>query len=154
LPTILTHTVELAAPPEAVYDYVTRPWRWHEWHPASKSATVAARPLETGDTFEEDIELRPLSPLPLRLRRRMTYRVVVAEPPLRWEVRGDTGDGWVSIRYAIQPHDGGSRFTRTLSYQTRGLTALLTPLLEPRMAAQSRVALERLRQRLANGQPG
>jgi uncharacterized protein YndB with AHSA1/START domain len=152
LPTTLTHTVELAAPPAAVYDYVTRPWRWHEWHPASRWASARDRPLEVGDTFDEDIELRPIPGL--RLRRRMTYRVHAAERPRLWEVRGDTADGRVGIRYEFRPHGGGTRFIRTLSYRTHGLTTLLLPFLKPRMAAQSRVALQQLARRLEGGKAG
>jgi uncharacterized protein YndB with AHSA1/START domain len=69
MPRELRHTIEISRPPAVVYGYVTRPWRWHEWHPASRSATPSNHALAVGDTFEEEIELTPLTPPPPRLRR-------------------------------------------------------------------------------------
>ena len=150
----LTHTIEIDRQPAAVYAYVTQPWRWHEWHPASRCATRSTGALVAGDTFEEEIELAPLAPLPLRLRRRMTYRVVVAEPSRRWAVTGETRDGRVGIRYELRPVGQGTGFTRTLSFETRGVTTLLMPFLQRRVAKQSVQALERLRRLLESGADG
>jgi uncharacterized protein YndB with AHSA1/START domain len=69
MPRELRHTIEISRPPAVVYGYVTRPWRWHEWNPASRSATPSNHALAVGDTFEEEIELTPLTPPPPRLRR-------------------------------------------------------------------------------------
>ena len=45
MPVQLHHSIHLAPPPDAVYAYVTQPWRWHEWHPNSRSASHSPEPL-------------------------------------------------------------------------------------------------------------
>jgi hypothetical protein len=147
----LTNTIEIRRSPETVYRYVTQPWRWHEWHPNSRSASRSADVLKVGDTFSETIELQPLSPLPIRMRRETVYEVLAAECFRSWEVRGEARDGWLSIRYQFAQIDGGTRFTRTLSFQTRGLSAVLMPFLGKRMARQSLVALGNLKRKLETG---
>ena len=146
--TELTNSIDIRSTPEAVYGYVTQPWRWHEWHPSSRSATRPARPLEVGDTFSEVIELQPLSPLPVRLRRETVYEVVQAEPFRSWSVKGETRDGWLRIRYRLRHIDEGTRFTRTLIFQTRGPSRVWMLFLKKRMARQSLIALVNLRNRL------
>jgi hypothetical protein len=149
--TELTNSIDIRTTPEIVYGYVTQPWKWHEWHPNSRSATRPGDPLKVGDTFNEVIELQPLSPLPVRMRRETAYQVLEAEPFRAWAVRGQTRDGWLRIRYRFQGIDGGTRFTRTLVFQTRGLSRVLMLFLKKRMARQSLVALGNLRNRLEAG---
>ena len=145
MPTVLTNSIEINCMPEALYGYVSQPWRWHEWHPNSKSASSSVDILQVGDRFEELIELQPLSPLPFRMRRKTNYVVIEAEPYRSWEVKGVTRDGWIKIRYELQPSSGGTRFTRILSYETKGLSILLMPLLKGRVAKASHIALARLK---------
>ncbi|CAK9066364.1 HTH-type transcriptional regulator VqsM (Virulence and quorum sensing modulator protein), partial [Durusdinium trenchii] len=100
-----------------VYDYVTQPWCWHEWHPSSQSAVSDVDVLGVGDTFDEVIRLQPLSPLPLNIRRQTHYRVVLAEPGVSFEVRGETGDGDLTIHYDLVRVDEGTLFRRALEYE-------------------------------------
>lgn len=145
---ILTNTIEISRPPETVYHYVTQPWLWHQWHPNSKGASRSPEALRAGDAFEEDIELQPLRPVPFRMRRKMNYTVKFAEPFRAWEAVGRGTDGWLNLRYEFLPSDGGTRFTRTLTFKTLGLSALLMPFLQRRVAAESAVALDNLKRRL------
>jgi hypothetical protein len=149
--TELTNSIDIRSTPEAVYQYVTQPWKWHEWHPNSRSATGPGHPLKVGDTFNEVIELQPLSPLPVRMRRETAYQVLEAEPFRAWTVEGQARDGWLRIRYRFRCIDGGTRFTRTLVFQTRGLSRVLMLFLKKRMARQSLIALTNLRNRLEAG---
>lgn len=148
MPATLSNSIDISCTPGDLYVYVTQPWRWHEWHPNSVGATAAAEVLAEGDCFDEVIQVQPLSPLPWRLRRATRYRVLVAEPTARWEVRGEMRDGWLEIRYRFTPSETGTRFTRTLAYEVRGMTALLMPALRGRMAAMSALALSNLKQRM------
>ncbi|MDX1570589.1 MAG: SRPBCC family protein [Xanthomonadales bacterium] len=148
MPTSETNIIEIGCTPKALYEYVSQPWHWHEWHPSSRSAGSEASKLEVGDTFTEVIELQPFSPLPFRMRRQTTYRVLVAEPEESWQVRGETRDGWLMIQYAFEPIEQGTRFTRTLTYEATGPTALLMPFLKKRMAEKSRIALANLKRRM------
>lgn len=144
----LQNTIEIGRSPEQVYAYVTQPWHWHEWHPSSKSARASVETLQVGDEFDEVVQLQPLSPLPIRLRRETRYTVLSASPFTFWEVRGRMKDGWLQIRYEFAATTRGARFTRTLTYDAGGMSRLLMPLLGKRMAAISVIALDNLKRRL------
>jgi len=146
----IRNTIEVKCTPETLYSYVTQPWLWHEWHPNSKSAKAKNNVLSRGDEFNEEIELQPLSPLPLHLRRKTIYRVLVAEPNKHWCVEGNMSGGWLRINYEFEPTPSGVSFTRTLDYETKGINKLLAPLLRPRMRSMSRVALENLKNKVEN----
>ncbi|MFZ5723797.1 MAG: SRPBCC family protein [Pseudomonadota bacterium] len=148
MPTVLHNRIFIARTPAQVYAYVTRPWLWHEWHPNSRSATADREILQVDDRFDETIAVQPLSPLPLTLLRATRYRVLTAEPGVCWEVHGEMRDGWLRIRYDFVAENGGTRFERTLTYAASGASRLLMPLLRPRMARNSVIALENLRKRL------
>ena len=147
----LQNTIDIARDPASVYAYVTRPWRWHEWHPNSKSATARTATLQVGDSFDEVIEIRPLAPLPITLRRATRYRVNIADPDLHWQVRGETGDGWLAIDYVFAATATGTRFTRTLTFEATGASRVLMPLLRRNMVRMSALALNNLRARLEAG---
>lgn len=141
-------TLDIACSVPALYAYVTQPWRWHEWHPSSRSARAAVDTLRAGDTFDEVIELQPFAPLPPKLRRETHYEVLLAEPERAFEVRGQMRDGWLTIRYDFEATPTGARFHRRLSFDASGLSRLLLPLLRPRQEAMSRVAMENLKRRM------
>ena len=142
------NTIEIGCTPEQLYRYLTQPWRWHEWHPSSRGAKASVEVLQVGDEFEEQIELRPFSPLPLRMRRSTRYRVVSAVPAAHWKVEGLVSDGWIQIEYGFSASPGGTHFTRTLSYSARGASRLLMPFLRPRMKRITQQALDALKQRM------
>lgn len=145
----IENEIVIACPPQQVYDYVTQPWRWHEWHPSSQSAVSDVAVLTVGDTFDEVIRLQPISPLPLNIRRQTHYRVVLADPGVTFEVRGETGDGGLTIHYDLMAQGDTTLFRRTLDYEVRGIMTLIEPvLLYPRMKRLSAVALANLKARL------
>lgn len=146
--TRLQHSIEIARTPREVYDYVTQPWRWHEWHPSSRAAQAATDLLQAGDEFEEQIALRPLAPWPPTLHRQTRYRVLDAQPGQHWEVAGRMHDGWLQLRYDFTAAGTGTRFTRTLRYGAKGASRLLLPLLRRRQAELSQLALANLKRRL------
>jgi len=144
----IQNTIEIAVAPEKMYSYVTQPWLWHEWHPNSKSAKATVSVLSVGDTFDEVIELKPLSPLPIKLKKQTHYKVLIAKPDQHWQVEGDMDGGWLQIDYRFQKSETGVKFTRTLSYETKGINRALAPLLKPRMREMSVVALSNLKRKL------
>ncbi|SDW76378.1 SRPBCC family protein [Marinobacter mobilis] len=144
----IRHTIEIGCTPNTLYRYVTQPWLWHEWHPNSRSAQASVSELSVGDGFDEVIELQPLSPLPFTLRRETRYTVLNANPDSHWCVEGRMSGGWLQIDYRFRESAGGVEFTRTLTYETRGLNRLLAPLLRPRMRQMSLLALTNLKARL------
>jgi len=144
----ICNTIEVLRTPEDMYAYVTQPWLWHEWHPNSKSAKAKSSLLKKGDVFDEVVELQPFSPLPINMRRKTHYQVVVANPSKHWCVEGEMKGGGLKINYEFKPSKVGVTFTRTLSYEVSGINRLIFPLLKPRMRKMSLVALKNLKAKL------
>jgi hypothetical protein len=147
----ITNEIEICVTAEKLFNYVTQPWLWHEWHPSSQSARAAHSFLAAGDEFDEVIMVRPLAPLPLRLTRDTRYRVTEAFPFHSWEVQGTMKDGKLTIRYDFEEsaeHIGITRFQRTLSFEIKGPMRLLGPFLKWNMRAVSRQAMNQLKIRM------
>ncbi|MDN6864926.1 MULTISPECIES: SRPBCC family protein [Pseudomonas] len=126
------------APLATVYDYVTQPDRWHEWHPTSLGAeTGTSGSLGAGSRFTEMIDL-------LGVRVPMSYRVQIARRPDEFKCvfTSLVVDG--SIHYFLQPFRDGTLFKRVLTYETE----LQLATLHERMHELSAIALDRLKQRL------
>ncbi|ROM54505.1 SRPBCC family protein [Pseudomonas rhodesiae] len=126
------------APLETVYDYVTQPDRWHEWHPTSLGAeTGTSGSLGAGSRFTEMIDL-------LGVRVPMSYRVQIARRPDEFKCvfTSLAVDG--SIHYFLQPFRDGTLFKRVLTYETE----LQLATLHERMHELSAIAMDRLKQRL------
>jgi len=106
----------ITAAPAAVYDYVTRPARWKQWHPASLGAqTHADASLSQGARFEEDIRSAGFT-------RHLRWQVLDSQPAKRWEAQALMNDGSsVHLLYEFAADGDGTRFTRTLHYAIKPL---------------------------------
>lgn len=145
---VMENEIGIARPVDAVYDYVTVPARWHEWHPASERASDSPHALRKGDRFIESASMRPLGPLPIVLRRQLEYTVTECSPPHLWEVLGESASITVRIRYELEPRDG-TLFRRRLTYRVNGWLRLFEPfLVRPKMRRQSIQALQNLKRLL------
>ncbi|AZF05713.1 SRPBCC family protein [Pseudomonas sp. R5-89-07] len=123
---------------ETVYDYVTQPDRWHEWHPTSLSAdTGTCGSVPVGTRFTEIIDL-------LGIRVPLSYRVQIARCPHEFKTvfTSLAVDG--SLHYFLQAQQGGTLFKRVLTYETE----LQLVTLHERMLELSRIALDQLKHRL------
>jgi hypothetical protein len=138
--------IEIAVSAEDLFNYVTQPWKWHEWHPSSISAKAAHSFLATGDEFVEVIEVQPLAPLPPRMTRTTSYTVTESVPFHTWKVEGRMKDGWLRIRYDFEEQDGLTLFTRALSFDVSGVNRIFKPMLKSKMKKISVVALQNLKQ--------
>ncbi|WP_248749828.1 SRPBCC family protein [Pseudomonas sp. MWU15-20650] len=128
----------IQAPIETVYDYVTQPDRWHEWHPSSLSADTGTRgSLPVGSRFTEVIDL-------LGVRIPLAYRVQIARRPGEFKTvfTSLAVDG--SIHYLLQAQRDGTLFKRVLTYETE----LQLATLHQRMIDLSTLALDQLKHRL------
>ncbi len=98
--TILTNEILIAAPPEKVFDYVSRPDLWHEWHPASKSAVLPRVPLQTGDAFGEIITVTyPF----VKISRQTEYRVTASSRAGSFPYGSSSmRSSWQTIRFAVR----------------------------------------------------
>ena len=77
-----THTTQtlLRAAPEIIYDDLTRPARWREWHHASLGTEAhAGASMRVGDHFREQIRS-------VGIRKELTWRVLEADPPRSFRV--------------------------------------------------------------------
>lgn len=143
--------ISIGCPADQVFDYVSQPWRWHEWHPGSQWAQQAAAPLKVGEGFKEIAALRPLPFVPLRLSSALDYVVIESDRPRVWEVRGTSPRIDLRIRYELSA-GGATRFKRIFRYEVKGAAALIEPLLlRRRMRAQSVAALASLKRTLESG---
>jgi hypothetical protein len=141
--------------PEDVYDYVTQPWRWHEWHPSSKESHANVDVLSVGDTFDEVIQLQPFMPwFSYTIRKQTRYETLLAQRPVAFEVHGQMNSGALAIHYDFAPaHNNGTRFFRRLNYQVTGPMQILDALfLHSKMRNISRLALSNLKLRLESGE--
>lgn len=148
--TILTNEILIAATPQEVFDYVSRPDLWHEWHPASTSAELPRVPLKVGDAFREIITVKyPL----ISVQRQTAYTVTVSDPATTWEVQGKSSLFDLTIHYDFTSVGEGTVFRRTLTYVVHGWLAYFEPLLvRPKIKSQSAAALQILKRRLENAE--
>lgn len=149
--TLLRHHIDIPAPAAAVYDHVSRPWRWKTWHAASLAVRgIEDESLVAGRRFEEDIAVAGGG------RRQLLWLVEEARPPLCWRASAYTADGHtVQLSYQLTATESGVRFTRTLSYGVaswwlRGLNVLF---LRARIERESQAALQRLCQHFRDASP-
>ena len=80
MPAQMQHSIDIARSPAEVYAFITQPWHWHHWHPSSRSAKALVSELAVGDSFDEEIVVQPLAPLPPSLHRETHYQVLAAAP--------------------------------------------------------------------------
>jgi uncharacterized protein YndB with AHSA1/START domain len=104
----------ISASPAAVYDYVTRPAKWKEWHPASLGTPGHGdQSLAAGAQFEEDIRSAGFT-------RHLRWRVLVGQHAKRWEAAAVMNDGsTVRLLYEFAAAGRGTRFSRTLTYEIK-----------------------------------
>ena len=148
MPISIHNEIEITTSAKDLFNYVTQPWLWHEWHPSSKSAKAAHSFLATGDEFTEIVEVHPLAPLPPAMTRRMEYTVTQSVPFHTWEAEGTMKDGWIRVRYDFEEKGGVTFFCRSLDFDVTGLTRILLPLLKSKMEKLSMVALNNLKTKM------
>lgn len=142
----LTNTCMIECNLQTLFDYVTQPWNWHEWHPNSLSAIKNTDRLKAGDQFEEDILLRPLDPLPLKIKRHSVYDVLESTPYKKWVVEGTMPNGIIRIIYEFEMiGEQKTYFKRTLIFNTKGSYLLLHPVLYRYLKKTSKIAVNNLK---------
>ncbi|MGH6942755.1 MAG: SRPBCC family protein [Geminicoccaceae bacterium] len=146
--TRIASAIVIQAPIEKIFDYVTTPANWPNWHPASLAVGEGAdHPLEVGERVTEDFEAAGR-------RGRAVWTVRERAPPHRWVIDGTSeGGGEATITYRLTPEGGAARFERELVYHMPNLTLafLNIVVIRRRMAAESAEALRRLKAVLEAG---
>jgi uncharacterized protein YndB with AHSA1/START domain len=98
-------SIQIDAPPEAVWDVVMDPHRLHEWVTIHrKLSTAADPPLQIGDELDQTLHLRGVN-------FKVHWTVREADPPHRavWEGRGPARSRALTV-YEVTANGGGSRF--------------------------------------------
>lgn len=123
---------------DTVYDYVTQPDRWHEWHPISLRAdTGIGGSLPTGHRFTEVIDL-------LGLQIPINYRVLIAHRPDEFKALFCSTPVDGSLHYQLHRCGSGTLFKRTLQYSTQ----MNLGGLRQRMVELSNTAMGNLKKKL------
>jgi uncharacterized protein YndB with AHSA1/START domain len=134
--------IEIAAPPERVFAYVTAPVNWPRWHPQSRAVYgVVDRTPRPGEKTIEEFEIAGR-------KGRATWTSIAVDPPRRWEFEGHgEGGGGAHIVYSLTPTAAGTHFQRDLSYRGPNLIFAIVNAFEIRavMEADSAEAVRRLK---------
>jgi uncharacterized protein YndB with AHSA1/START domain len=146
--TRICSSIQIRQPIEQVFDFITTPGNWPQWHPASVSVGGNAdHSLLPGEEVTENISVAGR-------RGQVTWLVRERSAPHRWVIDGTGKDGGrATITYTLNRDPAGTNFERELVYaMPNPLLALLDWLvIRSRMKADSVEALQRLKRRLESG---
>lgn len=145
------HEITIACRPEAAFDYLTNPNRWHEWT-ASLPAKLDVEPQIPGRHFEVKTVQRPLKFLPIKVARLLRCTVSKSDRPYLWEVEAESTLVSAITSYTLSQAEEGTILKRQFSYTTKGWLRYAEPLLfRRRIMSQARQSLEKLRQNVEQG---
>lgn len=143
--TLIRTEIEIARDLQTVYNYVTTPSHWTDWHPSTRKVTGAAdHSLQVGEEVVEDAVVADRS-------LQVTWRAVERDEPRRWVISTVGGPATGTVTYTLVPSaSGGTAFRREFFYPTNSLRFKLADLLIVRrkVQAESAEALRRLKARL------
>lgn len=146
--TRICNSIQIRQPIEQVFDFITTPGNWPQWHPASvRIGGNADHSLLPGEAVTESISVAGR-------RGQVTWLVRERSAPHRWVIDGTGKDGGrATITYTLTRDPAGTDFERELVYtMPNALLAILDWLIiRSRMKADSAEALQRLKLRLESG---
>ncbi len=108
----VVQSISINKPASEVYQYITVPTLWHEWHEQSLSVTPALdSSFKKGQTFQEVIKTK-------LGEDHMSWQVELSDENTQWVANAYNIDKGVEIRlqYDFLEKDGQTYFTRTLNY--------------------------------------
>ncbi len=140
--TRIQKSIQLSRSVQAVFDFVTTPGNWPQWHPSSRGVSGAtAHSLHVGDQVSEGFKVG-------WHQGRVVWTCRERTAPHHWVIEGQVEKGGGgTITYALTPHGDGTRFERTFVYEMPNrLLGLLDALFIRRlMAKASERALQQLK---------
>jgi uncharacterized protein YndB with AHSA1/START domain len=128
----VVNRIEIAAPPERVFAYVTTPANWPRWHPASRAVRgIVDRTPAVGENVVETFEIAGRS-------GDATWTTIELDPPRRWIiVSGAPGGSYARLVYTLSPKDGGTAWERDLTYRGANLLFGILNMLQIRTVMES-----------------
>lgn len=138
-------TEHIDRPPEEVFTFVTDPTNEPRWH----TDVIEAKSLTTG-VVHQGSRWRWL--LSFMGRKEQVMEVTRVEPNRFIELRGGEIMGLTpTITYRIEPEDAGTRFTRRIEMETRGVGKVFSPILNSERGAEhNHTLLTNLKRELEN----
>jgi uncharacterized protein YndB with AHSA1/START domain len=145
----LVSTIEIALPPEVVFEYVTDPSRFREWQRDVVGVRVdGPTPAPVGTRFTTTRRIGGTE-------RTMTQEITESMPPRAWAARGIDGPIRPTATVRVEPLDEGrrSRVTFGLDFDGHGIGVALLPLVRRQAAKTAPVSYRNLKSRLEAGGP-
>jgi len=144
----ITHSIEIARPPEEVFAYVDQLERHGEWQ-----STIISTKLETEGPTRVGSRATDTRKVPPGRTQDVTYEITEHDPPRRAAFKGTNGPvrpvGWVTVEPA---GEGRSKLTLELDLQGHGLLGLLVaPLARSQARKEVPQSHQRLKERLESG---
>src|SRR6266508_793889 len=108
----VVNRIEIAAPPERVFAFITTPANWPRWHPASRAVRgIVDRTPAVGETVIETYEIAGRG-------GDATWTTRELDPPRRWAFEETSeGGGGARIVYTLTPLANGTHFERDIHYR-------------------------------------
>ena len=148
MPTTVRSVITINRPVADVFEYVTTPGHWPDWHPSSLGVSGATdHSLMVGEEVTEEFRVAGR-------RGSLTWRVTQRDAPRSWTISGSLGaQGSGTVAYTLTPEGAGTRFERVFTYDVSGaLFAIVNRLAyNRRVTNESAEALRRLKRRLEEG---
>jgi uncharacterized protein YndB with AHSA1/START domain len=136
-------TAYIKRPIEQVYEYVTTPGSWPQWHLSSLGVDGDTdHSLQVGESCTEAFHVAGY-------KGQVVWTVTSREVPRRWVISGKIvgrNNGGI-ITYSLTPENGGTHFEREFVYPTPNLVFRLLDWLvvRRRVTAESEQALRQLK---------
>lgn len=140
----------IARTPAELFDFVTTPGNWPQWHPSSLGVRGATdHPLAVGEEVTESFHVAGR-------QGEVVWTVVTCEAPKRWVIDGQIvgrANGG-TVAYALRPDGDGTFFEREFTYPTPTLffTLLDRLVIRRRIQQESTQAVQQLKGLLEQGQ--
>ncbi len=149
--THIERTIDIAAPPERVFEDLIDLHQLDRWSTITASHEGPEETLRAGHEFRQDIRVAGLS-LPT------TWRCTECDPPRLVAYEAESpGGGSLTMRQVVVPTDGGSRVELVVDYELPGsfLGELLDRVyVERRNQREAQHSLENLKDLLEGRPPG
>jgi len=123
----IENIIEIQRAPAQVFDYVTRPAKWHEWYPSSKESDLEDRVMLLGEDFSFVTIQKPFRVLPYRFEKTIDWTVKEYEEASVWRIVSASSSLNIDTQYSLSQTDTGTRFVRRSNYETKGVLKLVEP---------------------------
>ena len=157
--TRVRNSIDIAAPTEQVFEYVTTPSNWPRWHPSSRAVHGAVdHSLQVGERVTEDFTVAGRE-------GQVVWTVAERVPPSHWKITGQIDSrpaGTVQYDLAeavVAPTKNGAahgttHFVREFDYGAPNLlfSVLNRWTLRERIESESAAAIQGLKRELENSQ--